>query len=183
MKPFRAMGDEDFKKFLEGRPDLSIISEFTSGVTEQLLDPVEKEAFNKLGAKKVLYAGFLFDSKFEWRRYMQLLTWQRLGLIRDLDCLHKWKEGRTKEDIERHTWILQEGFIHEGKKIRAITYTDDFQYVIVETEEFIVEDIKGFVTASFKRSAKMFKKRYPNVNFFLNYRVNGFYQEGKCVSI
>lgn len=162
------LNEEDYKRLIS-RPDIGVISD-TGGSYEKDIDfPIKRK--NLLNARKTELDGFIFDSGLEAKRYKFLRQLESNGLIENLDCEHKRVGKRTKEAIKQHRWILQEKFNYE----KAIVYTDDFQYEIPGIG-LVVEDVKGgFVTASFKKSAKMFRYKYPNVNFFINYEVNGFY--------
>lgn len=158
------LSEKDLAKLLREHPDISTDADLT------VLD--ENAHDNKLGAVREVVDGFRFDSGLEAKRYARLRMWERTGVIESLDCDHKLVCGRTKEAITRHRWILQPKF----KDQRAITYTDDFQYVIPGIG-LIVEDSKGWPTAEFKRSRKMFAFHYPEINFFENYKINGFYTD------
>lgn len=107
---------------------------------------------NKYNAKKTPYDGYVFDSGKECRRYKELRLLEKAGVITGL-YVHP-------------NFILQEGFIWRGKKIRPITYEADFMYK--ENGITIVEDVKGgkaTQTQLFKVKVKMFKKLYPELDF------------------
>ena len=55
-------------------------------------------------------------------------------------------------------FILQDGFVFEGKKIQSIKYIADFVYQ--ESGKLVVEDTKGIETPVFKIKRKMFINRY-----------------------
>lgn len=97
-------------------------------------------------ARKVTIDGIVFDSRMEGRRYAALKILQMAGLITDLKC-------HTKH-------VLQEGFTLDGKRIRAITWTDDFSYFDHVTETFVVEDVKGFQREDNKLRHKLYMFRY-----------------------
>ena len=109
---------------------------------------------NKYHAKKTTVDNITFDSEKEAHRYGELRILERVGMITDLVC--------------HPTYVLQEGFIWHGKKIRPITYEADFSYI--EGGQRITEDVKGSektITALAKVKIKMFKKLYPEIMFRL----------------
>jgi len=83
-------------------------------------------------------------SKKERRRYPELLLLEKAGKISQLE-----KQKR---------FILQNKFRYRGEAIRAITYTCDYYYFDHEKNRFIIEDVKGFKTAAYKKSKKMVLK-------------------------
>ena len=61
----------------------------------------------------------------------------------------------TIADVRHHTrWPL----IVNGQKVAE--YEDDFNYHDTVTGEFIVEDVKGMVTAMFRLKSKLMKAIY-----------------------
>lgn len=108
-------------------------------------------SYSKYHAKKTIVDGITFDSKAEARRYSELKLLQMGKRIKDL-CLQPKFE-------------LQAGFAHKGKKIQAINYIADFQYIDCDTGAVVVEDVKGMRTREFNLKYKMFLKRYPDVDF------------------
>lgn len=53
--------------------------------------------------------------------------------------------------------VLKEGFVYQGEKVRPIVYVADFSYFDIETEQFCLEDTKGFKTAIYKLKVKLLK--------------------------
>lgn len=102
--------------------------------------------YNKYGNIKTVIDGIKFDSKRESERYLELKLLEKAGEISDLKLQPRF--------------ILQHGFKYNGKTIRAITYTADFQYKEKENKREVVEDVKGVETAVFKIKKKMFLKDY-----------------------
>lgn len=103
--------------------------------------------FNKYGVSdksRRTVDGIVFASLKEMRRYCELKTLLKAGQITDLEY--------------QVPFILQEGFVFEGKKIRPIKYVADFVYQ--ESGKLVVEDTKGVQTPIFKLKRKMFIKRY-----------------------
>lgn len=102
-----------------------------------------------------------FDSIKEYKRWNSLKLLEQAGAISDLQ--------RQKE------FILQEAFEYHGEKIRAITYKADFVYRNNQTQQMIVEDVKGYSKASskymktkdFELKWKMMKYKYSEYNLVL----------------
>lgn len=160
---------EQIKKILRDDPGKTV----EGGM--DVLSPTPKQ--NKLRAIKVNLEGFKFDSTLEARRYEVLKLWEQAGIIQNLDLEHKKIDNRDIGKERKHHWLLQEGFSDEGgnRHIR-IRYTDDFQYEI--NGILIIEDIKGRLTAEFRRTEKLFRFKYPHINFFVNLEKDGwFYDE------
>ncbi|PKF31946.1 DUF1064 domain-containing protein [Acinetobacter proteolyticus] len=88
---------------------------------------------NKFNAQKVELDGMTFDSKKEYKRYIELKALQQKGEIFGL-------EHHTKFELAPKTKI-------EGEKRAkpAIRYFADFTYYII-TGECIVEDVKSAAT-------------------------------------
>ena len=111
-----------------------------------------KNTYNKYKNIKVKDGDYQFSSKAEYRRYQELLLLVIAGEITDLSVHPKF--------------VLQEGFIYRGKKIRPIVYESDFMYQ--EDGETVVEDVKGgkaTQTQLFKVKVKMLKYKYPELAF------------------
>ena len=62
------------------------------------------------------------------------------------------------------TFLLQEGFNLNGKRIRAITYKADFKIIYKDGHEEVI-DVKGKLTEEFKIKRKMLLYRYRDINF------------------
>ena len=109
----------------------------------------------KYGNIKVKTDGYTFDSKKEAQRYRELKMLKIAYEITDL--------------VVHPKYVLQDGFEYHGRKLQPITYTADFSYYeFAEGGSYVVEDIKGgkaTQTALFKVKAKMFKKKFPNIDF------------------
>lgn len=117
--------------------------------------------------------GLLFDSQLEARRYAVLKLWVKAGLITDLTTQHE-DQGKGEEKQRNHWWNLSQTYTNgKGKSIRAQFYVDDFQYRIKGI--LIVEDVKGWARPLFINKMKILETTYPNINFFLNYDVQGWY--------
>lgn len=95
--------------------------------------------------------GYTFDSKAEMHRYLELAMCQRAGEIEDLEL--------------QPEYVLLDGYVRNGKKVRPIVYCADFRYLDLRTNRIIVEDVKGAQTAVYKLKKKMLLARYPDINF------------------
>ena len=104
---------------------------------------------SKYGAVAICEDGYRFASKAEARRYGELRQSERAGAIAALEVHPRY--------------VLQEAFLSHGEPIQAIHYEADFAYT--EGERRVVEDVKGVATAVFKLKAKMFRLRYPELEF------------------
>ena len=98
--------------------------------------------YNKYKNQKVVVDDIKFDSKKEASRYLELKLLEKAGQIRGL--------------------ILQPSFelIPKQESERAVKYIADFMYV--ENEETIVEDVKGMKTKEYILKRKIFKYKYTN---------------------
>ena len=97
---------------------------------------------SKYGNRKCKINGHCFDSVAERNRYLILDSWRQDGEIKDLELQPKF--------------LLQNGFIYNGKSERAINYIADFKYVDIATNQTIVEDVKGVVTPEYRLKRKLF---------------------------
>lgn len=104
---------------------------------------------NKYNAKKVKLDGYTFDSMMEADHYCELKLLERAKVIRDLKV--------------HPAYILQEPFIYQGRKERAIKYEADFSYE--EDGRQVVEDVKGMRTDAYKIKRKLFLYKYNDVIF------------------
>ena len=96
---------------------------------------------NKYHNNKVKYDGIIFDSEMEKDFYIFLL--QRYD---------------KKDIVLQPQFELQEKFTDaDNNKVRAITYTADFQTGI------IVWDVKGMMTQQGEIRCKMFKYKYKHL--------------------
>ena len=107
---------------------------------------------SKLHNVKVELGGITFDSKAEARRYRLLVLLQDQEQIRGLRVHPRY--------------LLQEAFVDNGgQKVQAIHYEADFEYFDLEVGHLVAEDVKGFVTDTFALKSKMFRRRYPEIEF------------------
>lgn len=104
----------------------------------------EKIKKSKYGAVKTKLDGIEFDSKGEAEHYASLKLLERAGIIQGLKLQPKF--------------LLQDGFIYHGHKLRKIEYVADFQYQY--EGHTVVEDFKGMKTDVYKLKRKLFLKKY-----------------------
>lgn len=114
--------------------------------------------FHKYKARKKEVDGIAFASTREAERYLELKAMEALGAIRGLSIQPKY--------------VLQErAVIIDGKKrrvLRPITYIADFEYFESTPNKasvMVTEDVKGHKTEAYKIKAKMFRAKYPDVDF------------------
>ena len=116
--------------------------------------------------------GITFDSAFEAQRYLVLQRWQTAKLITDLTTQHIDKGKKQENRV--HRWILTPGTVdYAGNPIQPVYYIDDFQYKIDGI--LIVEDAKGWERRTFINKRKQFMALYPNINFFVNFDLAGWF--------
>lgn len=94
----------------------------------------KEEKRSKFGNKKTKVGDLTFDSKAEANRYLVLKAQEDAGEIKGL-----------MTQVKIH---LLEGFTYRGEKVRPITYTADFVYMIGRITH--VEDVKSVATARTK---------------------------------
>lgn len=100
---------------------------------------------NKFGAKKVTVDGMTFDSKREYRRWLDLQLLERAGKISDLKRQVRFELMATPYDESGHAIM------------RGVSYIADFIYT--EDGRLVVEDCKGFRTDAYQLKKKwMFDK-------------------------
>lgn len=96
------------------------------------------------------YDGIVFDSKAEMEYYRDIV-------------LPLAATGEIVQYELQKSFVLQPGFRHDGKAMRAITYVCDF-YLIYKDGRSEVIDVKGMATPEAKLKRKMFLYRYPEEN-------------------
>lgn len=101
---------------------------------------------NKFHAKKVTVDGMTFDSKREYRRWLDLQLLQRAGRISDLRRQVRFR-------------LCDTPFDEDGRALfRGVSYIADFVYV--EDGKTVVEDCKGFRTDAYQIKKKWFYDKY-----------------------
>lgn len=101
---------------------------------------------NKYHNKKIMVDGVLFDSKKEYKRYLDLKLLEKAGRIKDLE--------------RQVSFELQPAFTLNNKKFQKITYIADFVYFDNDKNKQIVEDVKGFKTKDYNLKKKLFAYKY-----------------------
>lgn len=102
--------------------------------------------YSKYRNQKITIDGITFDSIKEGNRYRELKLLERAHVIKDLRL--------------QVSFILQDGYVFQNRKIKPITYVADFVYYDNEKKCTVVEDTKGVRTDVYKLKKKMFEKRY-----------------------
>lgn len=115
-----------------------------SGAARQIPPPEKR---GKYGSRKTKRGALRFDSQKEARRYDELTTMLRAGLISDLRL--------------QPQFTLQESYVTEaGERIRAVRYTADFSYRF--GGKLVVEDVKSAPTRTkeYLRNKKFMRSKY-----------------------
>ena len=107
-------------------------------------------SYNKYNNKKTIVDGIKFDSEMESHYYIYLKHLKEIGEVVDF--------------VLQPTYLLQEGFDLNGKRIRPITYRADFKVIYKDGHEEVI-DVKGKLTEEFKIKRKMLLYRYRDINF------------------
>ena len=107
-------------------------------------------SYNKYKNKKTTVDGIKFDSEMESHYYIYLKQLKEMGEVVDF--------------VLQPTYLLQEGFNLNGKRIRPITYKADFKVIYKDGHEEVI-DVKGKLTEEFKIKRKMLLYRYRDINF------------------
>ena len=107
-------------------------------------------SYNKYKNKKTMVDGIKFDSEMESHYYIYLKQLKEIGEVVDF--------------VLQPTYLLQEGFYLNGKRIRPITYKADFKVIYKDGHEEVI-DVKGKLTEEFKIKRKMLLYRYRDINF------------------
>ena len=107
-------------------------------------------SYNKYNNKKTIVDGIKFDSEMESHYYIYLKQLKEIGEVVDF--------------VLQPTYLLQEGFDLNGKRIRPITYRADFKVIYKDGHEEVI-DVKGKLTEEFKIKRKMLLYRYRDINF------------------
>ena len=107
-------------------------------------------SYNKYKNKKTMVDGIKFDSEMESHYYIYLKQLKEIGEVVDF--------------VLQPTYLLQEGFDLNGKRIRPITYKADFKVIYKDGHEEVI-DVKGKLTEEFKIKRKMLLYRYRDITF------------------
>ena len=106
---------------------------------------------SKYGNTQVLAEGHCFDSIAEHRRYGELKLQMHAGEITDLGVHPRFEIVPAFTDVRT------------GVEYKAVDYEADFVYM--EGAQLVVEDIKGKRTDVFKLKEKLFRSKYPHIDF------------------
>lgn len=124
----------------------------TTEITATEYRELLKRGQHKYGAAPIVEGGYRFDSQAEAVRYAQLLLMVSAGQIQDLRV--------------HPAYVLQEAFRDRaGVRVAAVRYVADFSYVETVTTVTVVEDVKGARTAVYLLKAKLFRFRYPELDY------------------
>ena len=97
---------------------------------------------SKYHAKKVESVDGKFDSALEYKRWVYLKALEQNGEIKNL--------------VRQVPYTLLPAQRKDGKVLfREMKYTSDMEYDITETNEHIVEDVKGMILPEFKLKRKL----------------------------
>ena len=107
-------------------------------------------SYNTYKDDKTIVDGIKFDSEMESHYYIYLKQLKEIGEVVDF--------------VLQPTYLLQEGFDLNGKRIRPITYKADFKVIYKDGHEEVI-DVKGKLTEEFKIKRKMLLYRYRDINF------------------
>lgn len=113
----------------------------------------EIKPVSKYNARKKEIDGHVFDSCAEALAYQELKLQEAAGMIAHLELQPRF--------------LLQAGFRDSaGKQWRRIEYVADFKFLRKTGYPFqwVVADVKGVKTPTFRLKEKMFRERFPNIN-------------------
>ena len=105
----------------------------------------------KYNARKITVDGIVFDSQAEANRYGELKLMVKARQITNLQL--------------QPSFILQDSYTRDGKKVRPIEYRGDFAYYEKGGSRLIVEDVKGTRTREYLLKKKLLLFRYPEIDF------------------
>lgn len=105
---------------------------------------------SKYHALKVVIDGIKFDSRKEAQKYCELKLLKTTGKVVEIEL--------------QPEFILQEAYVRQGKKVRAITYRADFR-VTYKDGRVVVIDTKGFRTKEYLIKKKLLLARYTDIEF------------------
>lgn len=136
--------DDELRQYLNNSPDVAALNVPDTKPTKRRETAVTKR--HKYGAQNVEIDGYVFPSKKEGRRYLQLKAMQQAGEISEMELQPEFELLPAFCDVT-------------GKKHRAIKYRADFKYRD-SSGAIIIEDTKGYQTAVFKIKRKLFCHKY-----------------------
>ncbi len=107
---------------------------------------------SKKGIEKRTYKGVIYDSLTELLFLKEVIE-------------PKVESGEIIRWERQVKFILQEGFVYQGKKILPICYIADF-VVYWNDGTCTIIDVKGIPDSVAKLKKKLFMFRFPNENYF-----------------
>ena len=114
--------------------------------------PKTRSKFNVTNdTDKRTYDGIVFDSVLEMKYYRDVL-------------LPKVESGEVTNYELQKKYVLQEGFVRNGKRVLPITYIADF-YIEYADGRVDVIDIKGMADNVAKMKKKMFWYKFPELDY------------------
>ena len=115
----------------------------------------------KYNASKCVVDGITFDSRKEAKRYCELKLLEKENVIRDLRLQVEFELLPNQYATEKR--YGKNGKPLKDKKVlleRRVVYRADFVYILNETGETVVEDVKGVRLAEYILKRKLFLYRY-----------------------
>lgn len=124
---------------------------------------------NKLHAEKAVVDNIIFDSKREAKRYCELKLLLKAGEISHLELQKEFI--LLPPQYDKPTGFYQKGEKKgqpkQGKLLeRGVSYFADFCYIDTKTNDYIVEDTKGYRDPSSSEYAKFVLKRKMLLYFY-----------------
>jgi len=122
------------------------------GLKELLQGGKQENKQSKYHSKKVLFNGIVFDSQKEANRYAELLLAKKAGIVKEIELQPRF--------------LLQEGYRDNQtqKKVRKMEYVADFRVTYADGRQVVI-DTKGFRTKVYINKLKLFRKKYPDIEF------------------
>ena len=115
----------------------------------------------KYNASKCVVDGITFDSRKEGKRYCELKLLEKGNVIRDLRLQVEFELLPNQYATEKR--YGKNGKPLKDKKVlleRRVVYRADFVYILNETNETVVEDVKGIRLPEYILKRKLFLYRY-----------------------
>lgn len=108
---------------------------------------------NKYHSKKVEFEGEVFDSRKEYKRWLELSLFEKAGVISDLKRQVKYVLIPAQREPDT---VGARGGIKKGKVIeKECAYIADFVYKDLTLNETVVEDTKGYRTKDYVIKRKL----------------------------
>lgn len=115
----------------------------------------------KYNASKCVVDGITFDSRKEAKRYCELKLLEKGNVIRDLRLQVEFELLPNQYATEKR--YGKNGKPLKDKKVlleRRVVYRADFVYILNETGETVIEDVKGIRLPEYILKRKLFLYRY-----------------------